>query len=82
MFSDPILIVVNIILSTGVVLALIAAPMIKKGNRELHARNMTARRMMSRMYGLSESQGKTPSKSTPGETLVVTSLDPGSMGRR
>ena len=61
MFSDPILNIVNIILLSGIVLALIAAPMIKKGNRELHAKNMTARRRMSRMHGLSESQGKTPS---------------------
>ena len=54
MFSDPILSIVNIILLSGIVLALIAAPMIKKGNRELHAKNMAARRNMNRMHGGSE----------------------------
>ncbi|MES2951167.1 MAG: hypothetical protein V4858_21735 [Pseudomonadota bacterium] len=54
MFSDPILSIVNIVLLSGIVLALIAAPMIKKGNKELHAKNMAARRKMSRLYGGSE----------------------------
>ena len=54
MFSDPILSIVNTIFLSGIVLALIAAPMIKKGNRELHAKNMAARRNMNRMHGGSE----------------------------
>lgn len=55
MFSDPILATINIVLLCGIVLALIAAPMIKKGNKELHAKNMAARRKMSRVYHHSES---------------------------
>ena len=51
MVSDPVLSIVNIVLFSGIVLALVAAPMIKKGNKELHAKNMAARRKFNRMYG-------------------------------
>ena len=55
MFSDPTLTTINIFLLCGIVLAIIAAPMIKKGNKELHAKNMAARRKMSRLYQHGES---------------------------
>ena len=44
MFNDPVLSLVNIFLSVGIVLALFAAAKIKKGNHELHAKNLAARR--------------------------------------
>lgn len=50
MFSDPILAFTNIVLLTGIFLAVIAAPKIKKGNRELHAQNLAARRRMHKTH--------------------------------
>lgn len=51
MFDDPTLFTVNIILIVGIVLALLVMPWLKKGNRELHAKNVAARR---RLYGHNE----------------------------
>ena len=44
MFSDPLLATVNIILSLGIVLALLAAIQVSKGNRELHAENLARKK--------------------------------------
>lgn len=51
MFDDPTLAAVNLVLIVGIVLALLAAPWLRKGNRELHAKNLAARR---RLYGHNE----------------------------
>lgn len=51
MFDDPTLAAVNLVLIVGIVLALLAAPWLRKGNEELHAKNLAARR---RLYGHNE----------------------------
>lgn len=51
MFNDPLMATVNIVLIVGIVLALLAAPKIKKGTRELHSKNLASRR---KVYGHNE----------------------------
>lgn len=50
MFNDPVRAAVDIFLLVGIVLALIAARAIKKGTRELHAKNLADRHRLNRHY--------------------------------
>ena len=52
MFNDPVLAVLNCVLIAGIVAALLASVLIKRGTRELQAHNAAQRRRDQDRYAL------------------------------